>query len=164
VLVAEPRDPDDRREPLAGPANRVLGLLENVLYALAGVVLAASAAAMLVTAVYHLVKDLSSGTEHAVTAVVDALLLVFILLELMAAVRATITERRLVAEPFLIVGIIASIKEIVVIAVEADETRGRDSAAFDDAMLQIGLLGVIVLLLAAASFLVRRKEREPAEE
>ena len=65
-----------------------------------------------------------------------------------------------VAEPFLIVGIIASIKAIVVTSLEAGDLHGE---AFDDAMLEIGVLGGVVLLLAVASFLVRRKEREPAE-
>ena len=30
-------------------------------------------------------------------------------------------------------------------------------------MLEIGVLGVVVLLLALTSYLVRRKEREPTE-
>ena len=43
----------------------------------------------------------------------DGLLLVFILLELLAGDRQIMAEHRLVAEPFLIVGIAASIKEVV---------------------------------------------------
>ena len=85
----------------------------------------------------------------------------FILVELLGAVRATVAERQLVAEPFLIIGIIASIKEIVCRAsLKAGSLEGE---AFEDAMLEIGVLGVVVLLLAASSFLVRRKEREPTE-
>ena len=87
----------------------------------------------------------------------------FIVLELLAGVRATMVERKLVAEPFLVVGIIASIKEIVVIALNAKKDAGLDEAAFDDSMTQIGVLGLLVLTLAAAGYLVRRKEREPAE-
>ena len=45
-------------------------------------------------------------------------------------------------------------------SLEAGELHGE---AFDDAMLEIGVLGGVVLLLAVASFLVRRKEREPEE-
>lgn len=99
----------------------------------------------------------------AVTDALDGLLLAFILLELLAAVRATITERQLVAEPFLVAGIIASIKEIIVVALSATKSRGTDAAAFDDSVVQIGVLAGVVLLLSVATFLVRRKEREPAE-
>jgi hypothetical protein len=54
----------------------------------------------------------------------------------LGAVRVTVRERRLVAEPFLMVGIIAGIEEIVVVAdAERPETRlagirrGRSRAA-----------------------------------
>ena len=37
-------------------------------------------------------------------------------------------------------------------------------AAFDNAMVEIGVLAGVILLIAVANFLVRRKEREPEEE
>jgi len=152
------------REPLARPADRALNVAENAVYALAGGLLAVGALVVLAAAAYRLALDLDDGVKTAITEALDGLLLVFILLELLAAVRATITERRLVAEPFLVAGIIAAIKEIIVFALEAQEDRGTAGAAFDDAMTAIGVLGGVVLLLAVAMFLVRRKEREPREE
>ncbi|MEO6120883.1 MAG: phosphate-starvation-inducible PsiE family protein [Acidimicrobiales bacterium] len=156
--------PDARPEPLARPVDRALNLAENAVYALAGGVLLVGAVATLVAVAYHLVVDLDEGIETAITRTLDGLLLVFILLELLAAVRATITEHRLVAEPFLVAGIIASIKEIIVVALEAKEDRGAAGDAFENAMTEIGVLGGVVLLLAVATFLVRRKEREPPED
>lgn len=153
-----------RPEPLARPADRALNLAENAVYALAGALLLAGAVAVLAAEVYHLVTGLDEGIETAVTSALDGLLLIFILLELLAAVRATMIERRLVAEPFLVAGIIASIKEIIVAALEAGEDRGVPGDAFEHAMTEIGVLGGVVLLLAVATFLVRRKEREPREE
>jgi uncharacterized membrane protein (DUF373 family) len=155
---------DQRRQPLAHRADRALHAAENLVYGLAGAVLVLGALFVLGTILYRLGRDLTDGTLQAVTAALDGLLLVFILLELLAAVRATMTERRLVAEPFLIVGIIASIKEIVVTALDAKEERGEGGAAFADAITEIGVLGAVVLVLAVATLLVRRKEREPAEE
>jgi uncharacterized membrane protein (DUF373 family) len=153
-----------RSEPIARPTDFILRYAENVVYALAGALLVASASVVLVSVAYHLVNDLSDGTEQAVAAAVDGLLLVFIVLELLAGVRATITERKLVAEPFLVVGIIASIKEIVIVTLQAKESRGRAGDAFEDAIIEIGVLGGVVLVLSAASFIVRRKEREPHED
>ena len=150
-----------RHEPVAEPADRVLRVAENAVYAVVGLVLLAGATIVLVSVCYHLARDLDDGTEAAITAALDGLLLVFILLELLAGVRATMTERKLVAEPFLIVGVIASIKEIVVVALRAKETVGADD--FRKAMIEMGVLGALVLLLAVALFLVRRKEREPEE-
>ena len=154
---------DDQDQPGVGPIDRVLGTAENLVYAAAGALLAIAAVVVLGSVAYHLFADLRDGAEDAVTAALDGLLLVFIVLELLAGVRATMVERKLVAEPFLIVGIIASIKEIVVIALAAKKDAGLDEAAFDDSMTQIGVLGLLVLTLAAAGYLVRRKEREPEE-
>ena len=150
-------------QPGVQPIDRVLGTAENLVYAAAGALLVLSAVVVLGPVAYHLVTDLSKGAEHAVTSALDGLLLVFIVLELLAGVRATMVERKLVAEPFLIVGIIASIKEIIVIALDAKTTKGLDDAAFQASMTEIGVLGLLVLTLAAAGYLVRRKEREPAE-
>ena len=86
----------------------------------------------------------------------------FIVFELLSAVRTTVAKRELVAEPFLLVGIIASIKEIVVLSVKAADDIGKGST-FSDQLWQIGVLGVVVLLLGATAWLLRVKEREPAE-
>ena len=134
---------------------------ENIAYTLVGIALAVAAFMVLAAVAHHLVLDLRHGTEDAVKTALDGLLLVFILLELLAGVRATIAERKLIAEPFLIVGIIASIKEIVVLSLDAEPGSGGSS--FDDGMVAIGVLGGLVLALSAATYLVRRKEREPEE-
>ena len=143
-------------------ANRLLELAENVGYALAALVLIGSALILLGSIAYRLVIDLRDGVEPAITHALDGLLLAFILLELLAGVRATMVERKLVAEPFLIVGIIASIKEIIVISLEVGGDD-FDAQAFSQAMTEIGVLGALIVALALAGLLVRRKEREPAE-
>ena len=74
----------------------------------------------------------------------------------------TIAKRELIAEPFLLVGIIASIKEIVVLSVKAADEIGKGSS-FADAMWEVGVLGVLVLLLGFTAWLLRLKEREPGE-
>jgi uncharacterized membrane protein (DUF373 family) len=107
----------------------------------------------------ELVSDFS---EQPILDLLDVLLLVFIVVELLFAVRSTVEKRELLAEPFLLVGIIASIKEIVVLSVEAAKEVGN-GAQFDDRIIEIAVLGVLVLLLGLTSFLLRRKEREPDE-
>ncbi len=152
------------REPIADPADRVLRIGENIVYSFLGLLLAAAAVIVLVVVAYHLVSDVAKGVEKGVIEALDGLLLVFILLELLAGVRATMKERKLVAEPFLVVGIIASIKEIVVLTLESKDIYDTDDAAFENAMMEIGVLAGVILLIALASYLVRRKEREPEEE
>ena len=156
--------PDEKGDEELRGVDKALHLGEDVLYAAAGVLLLVGALAVLGSTGYHMVTDLSHGVSDAVAEALDGLLLVFILLELLAATRAIMAEHSLVAEPFLIVGIIASIKEIVVLALIAQDELGKPGDGFENAMVEIGALGVIVLLLAIAMYLVRRKEREPEEE
>jgi hypothetical protein len=49
-----------------------------------------------------------------------------------------------------------------VLSVEAAGAAGRGSQ-FDDRMVEIAVLGVLVLLLGVTAFMLRRKEREPDE-
>ena len=140
--------------------DRAMHVGEGVVYAVVGVLLVVAAGMTLVAVGYELFNELDKGTLDAVTAALDGLLLVFILVELLGAVRATVRERKLVAEPFLVVGIIASIKEIVVASLKAGDLRGD---AHTESMVEVGVLAGVTLLLGLTSFLVRRKEREPEE-
>ena len=151
-------------EPIAAPADRALRFAENCVYAVAGLLLLGGAVTVLAVVSYHLVLDLDDGARDAIAEALDGLLLTFILLELLAGIRATMTERKLVAEPFLIVGIIASIKEIVLVTLSTQETRGNEHDAFRDAMTEVSVICLLVLVIALAGFFVRRKEREPEEE
>jgi uncharacterized membrane protein (DUF373 family) len=139
-----------------------LSFTEDFLYASVALVLVGGAVALLFDAAFKLVDNVGKDVADAIKISLDRLLLVFILVELLGAVRATIREHRLVAEPFLIVGMIASIKEIVIIAVDAKKRFGQGEF-FTDAMIEVGALGGLLVALGVTVFLLRRKEREPAE-
>ena len=102
------------------------------------------------------------SASEVVLSVLDTLLLVFIVVELLFAVRVIVGKREVVAEPFLIVGIIASIKEIIVLSVEAAGYVGNDDKFFH-AIIEVGVLGVVVVVLAVAAIMLRAKEQRPAE-
>lgn len=144
--------------------NRVLRLAENAVYLLVSLVLICGAFVLLAQAGYDLATSLDEGVADAVRDVLDTLLLIFILVELLSATRETMNERKIVAEPFLLVGIIASIKEVVVLAIGAKEDLGKDKEAFDSAMLGIVTMSLLLLVLSGAIILVRRREREPEED
>lgn len=142
-------------------ADRSFRIAEDAIYSLAGLLLVVGALVLLGKAGYELVTEIGRSVEEAIKKTLDTLLLAFILVELLSAVRATMKERKLIAEPFLLVGIIASIKEIIVIGSEVSFTRR--GAQFERAMIQLGVLGALVVALSLATLAVRRKEREPKE-
>lgn len=142
--------------------DRAFALAEDVVYMGIALLLVVTALVLLVQAVSALLAVRDSAVQDVAVEVLDTLLLVFIVVELLFAVRATLVKRELLAEPFLIVGIIASIKEIVVLSVKAAEQVGK-GAKFDDQLSEISVLGVLVLLLGITAWLLRLKEREPDE-
>jgi uncharacterized membrane protein (DUF373 family) len=157
-------DPEERVRPpgFSRGGTRALEVAENLIYG--GIALFLVLAAFVLLAIagktaWGLVDDFS---QAPLLEVLDVLLLVFIVVELLFAVRTTVEKRELVAEPFLLVGIIASIKEIVVLSVEAAKVLG-EGEEFDDRIVEIAVLGVLVVLLGLTSWLLRRKEREPDE-
>ena len=159
------RDDPERDVPPPGFSRigtRALEVAENLIYGAIAVFLVGSAFVLLGVAAKTSLGLLSDFSQKPVLEVLDILLLVFIVVELLFAVRTTVEKRELVAEPFLLVGIIASIKEIVVLSVEAASALGK-GAEFDDRVVEIAVLGVLVVLLGVTSFLLRRKEREPDE-
>ena len=96
--------------------NRALEFAGGVVYVGIAAFLLVPAVGAFVTATRR-VPTLFGGGGAAQSAleILDTLLLVFIVVELLFAVRITIAKRELIAEPFLLVGIIASIREIVVL-------------------------------------------------
>ena len=78
---------------------------EDVVYAVTALILVAGALAVLVDAGYSFATGATDNLRKSVEAALEALLVLFILVELLGAVRETISERKLVAEPFLLVGV-----------------------------------------------------------
>ena len=158
---------DAERSQVSELGERLLRIAEDAVYVMVAVLLVVGAIVLLVDAAGEL-AGIEDGADTAVLAMLDRLLLVFVLVELIFAVRMTLTRREIVAEPFLIVGIIASIKEIILLSVEvanvlegkATTEGSKDPQEF--AML-IALLGLLVLVLAASALLLRLKERQPVE-
>lgn len=149
--------------PLVRAGNRALEVAEGVVYAgIAAFLLVLALGAFVMAARQVPALFSESDAAKAALEMLDTLLLVFIVVELLFAVRITIARRELIAEPFLLVGIIASIKEIVVLSVKAADELGTGTP-FSDAMWEVAVLGVLVLLLGATALLLRRKEREPGE-
>lgn len=161
-----PREDDSPPPLLARAGNKALHLVEDAVYVALAVLLSAAAVLVIVQTAGDLVsavgKDGQEG-KSAVLDVLDGLLLVFILVELLFAVRVTLAKREIVAEPFLLVGILAAIKEIVVLAVNAANEYIGKGPEFARAMVEIGLLGGLVLVFALAIIVLRKKETEPEE-
>jgi uncharacterized membrane protein (DUF373 family) len=141
-----------------------LGKTEIVIYSVLATLLAVTAFVTIATAGQILWIGLSHWTVAAQTLrVLNQLLIVLMLVEILHTVRISIRSHVLVTEPFLVVGLIASIRRILVITLEAATltkegawaTEGS-SGIFHSSMIELGLLGLLVLVLVVSITLLRR--------
>lgn len=137
-------------------ADRALSLVEDAVYWAIAVVLVTGSIALLVAQFNTMLRLRNTPASTVMLEILDGLLLIFIFVELLYAVRSCLRSREIVAEPFLIVGILAGIKEIVVLSVEAATLLER-GPAFSRAVVEIGVLGGVVLVLALAAFIMRER-------
>ena len=140
-------------------ADRALGMLEDAVYWAIAVVLVVGSVALLVSQFNTMLRLRNTPASTVMLEVLDGLLLIFIFVELLYAVRSSLRSHEIVAEPFLIVGILAGIKEIVVLSVEAATLLDK-GPNFARAIVEIGVLGAVVLVLAIAAFVLRERRRD----
>jgi uncharacterized membrane protein (DUF373 family) len=140
-----------------------LGIAEVTIYSVLAVLLFITALATIGNAGKILWEGVSHWTIAAETLrVLDQLLVVLMLVEILHTVRISIRSHYLVTEPFLVVGLIASIRRILVITLEAATlTKGgtwsvEGASIFRASMIELGLLGSLVLVLVFSITLLRR--------
>jgi hypothetical protein len=141
-----------------------LGKTEVVVYSVLAALLGVTAFVTIATAGQILWAGLTHWTVAAQTLkVLNQLLIVLMLVEILHTVRISIRSHILVTEPFLVVGLIASIRRILVITLEAATLTKEGSWAtegasgiFHSSMIELGLLGLLVLVLVVSIALLRR--------
>src|SRR5438132_10095630 len=122
--------------------------VEDAVYVGLGTVLAAMALALLVAVAIAFAQAVLTETlpSHAV-ALLDRLLLILMIVEILYTVQVSFSEHALVPEPFLSVGLIATIRRPLGLTAEFARLVESTTAAFRAAMLELGLLTVRIVAL-----------------
>jgi uncharacterized membrane protein (DUF373 family) len=145
---------DEGREWVA----RAFTLVEDAVYVGVGLLLAASAVSLLLTSGVGFVRSVLEGAVAArIVGLLDQVLLVFMIVEILYTVQVSFREHALVPEPFLIVGLIAVIRRVLVLTAEFGELLVKGEDVFRNAMLELGLLTVMVIALVVALVLLRKR-------
>lgn len=103
-------------------------------------------------------SDIRSWPEtDGIFLVVDKLLFVLMLVEILHTVRASIQSSRLAVEPFLIVGLIATVRRMLIVTVESSPSAptSHPKPPFEHAMIELGVLGGLTLVLIVPIYLAR---------
>ncbi len=131
--------------------------LEDVVYVALGILLALAAAGLLVHGGIALVRALPRLDVQAVVALLDQILLALMIVELLYTVKVSFREHAVMAEPFLLVALIAAVRRILVITAEFSAQTRPEERLFRQVMAELALLTVLVVALVASVVILRRR-------
>jgi uncharacterized membrane protein (DUF373 family) len=148
---------------LAGPAVRrwisVLEHAQDIVAVTVGIVLVVLAAILLVSGVVDFLDGADGSISNAAPQLLDHVLLVLILIEIVHTVVLSLRAHRLVAQPFIVVGLIAVIRFILVVL-----TPGGQGASAAELGLLIGMVAVFVAGLIAVTLFEKGADRDDGDQ
>src|SRR5260221_1780590 len=131
------------QEPPRHPSIVVhyLGRIERIVLSLIAFVLVILALLLLASSVVAMFKSALDGSiRDGAIDILDGVLLVMMTMEIVYTVTLSLQSHKLVAEPFLIIGIIAAIRRTLVITAESTQLEQTNPDAFRSTLLELALL------------------------
>jgi len=154
--------PDKSAHPVRRAIVSGASLIEDVVYVGLGLLLAISALALLASGFHASFAALASKSiTGQMPALLDQILLVLLIIELLYTVQVSFREHGLLAEPFLIVALIAVIRRILVVTAELPKLPQAGEDVFRHAIMELAILTVMIVVLVG-SFVVLRKGAKQA--
>jgi uncharacterized membrane protein (DUF373 family) len=147
--------------PVRRRVSQALSMVEDVVYIGLGILLAASAVALLVAGYVMLGTGVHSGAFGSqFVALLDRILLILLVVELLYTVQVSFREHGLVAEPFVVVALIAVIRRILVLTAEVAHLPGTEDVVFRHAIIELALLTVMIAVLVMALIALQRQAEQ----
>jgi uncharacterized membrane protein (DUF373 family) len=161
--------------PKSSPTERrtanLIHKVEQVVYIAVAVLLVLALLLALAGAAALLWDGAQNFTEtEAVYRIIDRLLFVLMLVEILHTVHASIRTGTLLCEPFLIVGLIACIRRVLVITLETSQITQPQKwdvsklPLFQSSMIELGVLAVLIAVLVGSIRLTRPSETTKTDE
>jgi uncharacterized membrane protein (DUF373 family) len=159
--VNSPESPPQKRAWVA----RAFTLVEDIVYIGLGLLLACSSIALLVNGMVGFGQVLIKGSLSTnIVHLLDRILLILLFVELLYTVQVSFREHALVPEPFLLVGLIAAIRRILVLTAEFGEVRENSQPEFQHLIIELAALSLLIIVLVFSLHLLgKRSERAVAE-
>ena len=147
----------DASHPIRQAVVQTLSSVEDLVYVGLGLLLTIAALTLLVIALKSVVLALwNRALGGQVVNLLDQILLILLVIELLYTVQVSFREHGLIAEPFLVVALIAVIRRILVLTAEVPKLAEAGEAAFRHAMVELGVLTVMVLVLVSSLIMLQK--------
>jgi uncharacterized membrane protein (DUF373 family) len=140
-------------------------LAEDTLYVGLGLLLIAIAFTLLITEIVYFTQYVSTWTlAENVVFLLDRILLIIIFVEVLYTVQVSFRQHVLRPEPFLVVGLIAVTRRILVLTAEMSKLAKETQEAFYNAMIELGLLTILIITLVVCLRMLRQQDRSSEKE
>ena len=150
---------------LSGIVSRARGVLHGLEItldiALAGVLVIAIALIGADT-VGLVAEGIHEGGIDSALLILDRVLLVFIIAELLYTLRLSLARTQLILEPFLIIGLVAVVRRVLVVTAQAERILS-EGGNLEPILWELGVLAGLVISLAVALSLARRHGDGPRD-
>ena len=137
---------------------RAFTAVEDIVYIGLGVLLAGSSIALLVSSGISFVQNLLARSLTAnIVPLLDRLLLILLVVELLYTVQVSFREHGLIPEPFLLVGLIAAIRRVLVLTAEFAQVRDQTEIVFQHLIIELAVLTFLIVALVVSLVLLRKR-------
>ncbi|MDA8384997.1 MAG: phosphate-starvation-inducible PsiE family protein [Actinomycetota bacterium] len=141
-----------------GPISTIIAWAEKVLYIAVAVLLVTMSAFVIIQSVRDLYRlDLSTSLTADLAIVLNDVLFAIIILELLSTVVAHLRKGGFQVKAFLYIGIISSVRRILVLGAQLSANAKLPARAFRHGILELGVDAGVVLVLAIALLVVRSR-------
>jgi uncharacterized membrane protein (DUF373 family) len=139
--------------------------VEDAIYISLGLLLAGIAAALLISEFIFFTQYIFGGIlSENIVALLDRILLIIIFAEVLYTVQVSFRQHDLQPGPFLVVGLIAVTRRILVLTAELPKMIKENGAVFQNAMIELGLLTVLIVALVVSIYFIRSSNPNSAGE
>jgi phosphate starvation-inducible membrane PsiE len=140
-------------------------VVEDVVYIGLGLLLAGSSLVLLISGVINFGQHLLAGSLAAnIVVLLDRILLILLVVELMYTVQVSFREHALLPEPFLLVGLIAAIRRILILTAEVAQVHEQPDSTFERFIVELGVLTLLIVALVVSLMLLRKRGAVVAAE
>ena len=158
----KPKEPTEANRAWAA---RGFTIVEDVVYLGLGLLLAGSSIALLIGGVITFGQHLIAGTLTSnIVPLLDRILLILLVVELLYTVQVSFREHSVIPEPFLLVGLIAAIRRVLVLTAEVAQVHGQSDQVFRRFVVELVVLTVLIVALVISLVLLRKRGVEAVAE
>lgn len=147
----------EKCSPMRDWIARGFTCMEDIVYVGLALLLGGSAIVLLVGGVINFVNGVVGGkSAQAAVELLDQILLILLIVELLYTVQVSFRTHALLPEPFLLVGLIAAVRRVLVLTAEFSHLPEHTEVMYKHFFIELSILTVLILAVTICLVLVRK--------